>query len=350
MIQSEEYIRTVRLCAAEMTRELRLREGTILIAGAAGLVGCCLTDCLMAMNEGYGTHFRVIALGRQAMDEQNPLKAYKEKAGFSYVVCDINKELPEMGAVDYIVHAASNTHPIAYSKDPIGTIMTNVIGTQQLLEYGRRHEVSRFLFLSSVEIYGEGIEKSSGCAEEDCGYIDCNTVRAGYPESKRVGECLCRAYESRYGVESVTLRLCRVYGPTMKTDDSKALSQFIRKAAQGEDIVLKSKGEQYYSYLYVLDAVRAILYLLEKGNGGEVYNVSSRESDIRLAALADKLAALAGTKVVFEVPDAAEQRGYSKATTAILDSGKLQRLGWKAIYDLEYGLRVTVDALKERRQ
>lgn len=132
----------------------------------------------------------------------------------------------------------------------------------------------------------------------------------------------------------------------MLMSDTKAISQFIRKAIAGEDIVLKSAGTQYYSYTYVADAVSGLLTVLLKGKSGEAYNIADDASDIRLKDLAALIAGTSGKKVVFEIPDAIESAGYSKATKARLDSAKLQGLGWKAQYDIKAGITRTIDILK----
>ena len=332
----------------EIIEKLKFDSGTILISGATGMIGVELVDCLMLLNDEYNAKFRVIALARNKKRAEETLGKYWGRSDFSFYEIDINKEVPKIEHVDYIVHAASNTHPKLYSEDPIGTIKTNVIGTDNLLQCAVNNPGVRFVFLSSVEIYGECPIDKEVFGESDCGYIDCNQVRAGYPESKRVGESLCRAYESKYGIDVVIPRLCRVYGPTMRKEDSKALSQFIKKAVSGQDIVLKSDGQQFYSYIHVWDAVRAILYIMKLGDAGEAYNVSSIYSNIRLRDLANKLAKIAGTKVIYEIPDETERLGYSKATKAILDNGKLKRLGWSEVYNIDKGLEMTVRLLKGR--
>ena len=133
----------------------------------------------------------------------------------------------------------------------------------------------------------------------------------------------------------------------MLMSDTKAISQFIKKAVSGEDIVLKSKGDQFYSYTYVADAVSGLLTILLKGEKGEAYNIADERSDITLKDLAEILAEKAGKKVVFELPDAVENAGYSKATKARLDGSRLKKLGWEAHYDIRTGLSRTVDILKE---
>ena len=316
---------------------------TILISGATGMIGKCLIDVLMLCNETKHSDMRIIALSRNEVRAQERFRAYWKKDAFQYISCDINKAIPECGQVDYVIHAASNTHPLQYSEDPIGTIASNVIGTKNLLDYAVSHGAKHFCFVSSVEVYGENRGDTEKFDEKYLGYIDCNTLRAGYPESKRLGETLCNAYGQTYGLAFSIPRLSRVYGPTMLPSDTKAISQFIRKAAGGENIVLKSEGNQKYSYSFVTDAVSGILYVMLLGKPGEAYNVADEQSDITLKELAGILAHIAGTQVIFELPDERERRGYSTATKAMLDASKLRTLGWTPQVHMAEGLQCTVE-------
>ena len=224
--------------------------------------------------------------------------------------------------------------------------MTNLEGTYNLLEYGRNHNLKRFLFLSSVEIYGQALHMDDIFDEKYCGYIDCNEVRACYPEGKRAGEALCNAYISKYGMDIVIPRLSRVYGPTMRLDDSKAMSQFLMNGIRGEDIVLKSQGLQKFSYCYVGDVVQGLLYCLLKGECGEAYNIADVKTDMLLKDITQYIASLNGRKVVFDLPDVMEQKGFSKVTVGVMDSTKLQRLGWYPFDDLKSGIKKTIEILK----
>ena len=348
MIHNVRYQQDLQKAAAGLPDWSCLQDKSIMISGATGLIGSFLTDLIMYQNRERQLNCKVFALGRSAEKGKQRFGAYWEADTFRFVAWDINQPAPEeLGYVDYILHAASNTHPVAYATDPIGTVTTNIIGTHNLLQYAVSHKIRRFIFASTVEVYGENRGDTEYFTEDYCGYIDCNTLRAGYPESKRAGEALCQAFIKQEGLDVVIPRLSRVYGPTMLMSDTKALSQFIKNSLAGQDIVLKSAGTQFFSYSYVADAVLGILWCLAKGTCGEAYNIADPASDITLRDLAAQIALQVGTKVVFEIPDAVESAGYSKATKAVLSSSKLQSLGWKALWDIPTGLESTISILKE---
>ena len=322
----------------------KLQGKSVMISGATGLVGSFLVDVLMSKN----INCKVYALSRNEDKARARFSKWGNNNNLQYIQYDINKPFVNdtIGNIDYVLHLASNTHPMQYSTDPIGTITTNIIGLQNMLEFSVAHNATRFAFASSNEIYGENRGDTELFSEEYCGYINCNTMRAGYPESKRCGEALCQAYRSQKGLDIVIPRITRSYGPTMLMSDTKAISQFIKKGIAGEDIILKSTGTQYYSYQYVADTVSGLLTILLSGKSGEAYNIAAENSDIMMKDLASIIAEYAGRKVVFEIPDAVEAAGYSKATKARLDGSKLISIGWSPRYDIRTGLKRTLDILK----
>lgn len=315
---------------------LQLKNKTILITGASGQIGTVLVDLLLLLDKKYDLNIQLVLLSRSVQPENN-------HKNVQWIQHDINEPLHIEKKIDFVIHGASNTHPLQYSKFPVETITTNVFGTYNLLKLCCLNPGSRFVLLSSVEIYGEGDHRFS---ENDSGYIDCNIARNGYNESKRLCEALCQSYKAEHNVDFVTARLCRIYGPTLKKDDSKALSQFLRNGLNGKDIVLKSEGKQFYSYLYSIDAAIAVLLLMVKGESGQAYNVSENSSDCYLKDLAALIAEKTGTSVIFDLPSEEENKGFSKATMAVLDSSKLQNLGWKAFFNIETGIDHTLQIMK----
>lgn len=329
-----------------------LRGKSVAISGGTGMIGSFIVDVLMYQNEVMDLEACVYVIGRSKKKAWDRFGSYMDCDKLHFVCHDINEPLDiskaaDLNGVDYIIHAASNTHPAAYAGDPIGTISANVLGTKYLLDFAEKAGCKRFVFLSSVEIYGENKGDTDKFAEDYLGYIDCNTLRAGYPESKRTGEALCQAYRKQQGLDVVIPRLSRTYGPTMLLSDTKAISQFILKGAYGEDIVLKSEGTQLYSYVYAADAASAIITLMLEGENGQAYNVASDASDLTLRELAKIIADYAGKRIVYELPDKTESAGYSKATKALLDCQKLKGMGWTSLYGMPDGLIRTIDIVKE---
>jgi nucleoside-diphosphate-sugar epimerase len=132
----------------------------------------------------------------------------------------------------------------------------------------------------------------------------------------------------------------------MLMSDSKASSQFIVKALNGEDIVLKSKGEQLFSYTYVADAVSAMLHVLIHGEDGVPYNIANKGCDVHLKDFARLCAEWAGKEVVFDLPSETERKGFSIAMRAILDNERLRAIGWQPNYDMKSAISRTLDILK----
>ncbi len=309
----------------------RLKNGTVLISGGTGFLGSFLTAVLKRRNEKYGDNIKVVCVSRRGGADGD---------GVKHIAADVTRPL-DLPRADFIIHLASNTHPAQYAADPVGTIETNILGCRNLLELARRVGARRFVLASSVEIYGNCGQ--TPVDESYCGYIDCNTARAGYNEAKRVSESLCRAYSVQYGTDSVTARFSRVFGADRKAD-SKAIAQFLGKAVSGENIVMKSEGKQRFSYCYVADAVSGLIKVLLDGKSGEAYNISADDDGSTLGGLAAYIASLAGRKVVFDLENI--QQGASAASYALLDCTKLKSLGWSPVYSVKDGLKATFDIMR----
>jgi len=314
----------------------RFQGKRVLITGVTGMIGSCLADALTALNERGRLGMTLYGVSR------HPEGHAGRFPGVRLLAADLANPGEDLPEADIVVHAASNAHPAAFSADPVGTMLGNLLGTRSLLEMARRVAGSRFLFVSTGEIYGENPAVTEGFSETDFGRVDPMSPRSCYPESKRAAETLCASYASQYGVDALVARLSYVYGPTLSDANTRADAQFLRKALAGEDIVLKSPGTQVRTYTYVTDAVAGLLAILLRGERGEAYNVASRLGTISIRGYAETLAKLAGVRVVFDLPDEGERRGYSAVTRAVQRGDKLEALGWRPLVDVEEGLRRTL--------
>ncbi|MDO5443016.1 MAG: NAD-dependent epimerase/dehydratase family protein [Bacteroidia bacterium] len=318
-----------------------LKGKSVLITGATGLIGTQMIDALMSIGD-----IKVIATGRSREKAALRLGEYFSNPSFTFLEQDVNKPFDPALAPDYILPLASNTHPLAYSKYPVETIMTNIDGARNAFELARFCG-SSVLYPSSVEIYGNAYGEDV-FTEDYSGRLNLSNSRSCYTESKRVCEAMCQSYASEKGMKVKIVRLSRVFGPTMLESDTKASSQFIQKAVRGEDIVLKSNGEQYFSYTYSADAVAAMLYVMLHGENAGIYNISNEACNVRLKDFAGTCAAVCGKKVVFDLPSETEMKGFSIATKAILSNTRLLELGFAPVYGIEDAIDRTVRILKHQ--
>lgn len=295
----------------------------ILVTGATGLIGSCMVETLM-MNPHRDYH--VYASGRNEERAKNRFKYFFDDERFHFIRHDVLYPLDSDTAFHYIIHAASNASPAYFAQKPVEIIKSNIDGVVHLIEYGLKHGMKRFLYVSSGEIYGEGDGREF--AEDYSGYVDCTLPRSCYPSSKRAAETLCVSYASEYGADVVIARPCHTYGPFFTEQDNRVYAQFIRNVLRGEDIVMKSTGEQFRSWCYVVDCISALLYILLKGENGHAYNIADSKSNISIRELAEIIARIGKKKVIVDVPSTDEKKGYNVVTKSVFSVKKLHRLGW----------------------
>ena len=309
-----------------------LEGKTLLITGASGLIGRFFVDSLLASD----VDFRLILPVRKP-------SSFADSRVLCFVA-DICEPLtfPSATRLDAILHLASPASPAAFAASPIATIMLNVHATQNLLELASAHH-AKFIFASSSEIYGESAKI---LAETDMGYLDCMDWRSCYNESKRVGEMLTQSFAHKKGTQSVILRIPRTFGATFGAHDDRALSSFLRDCASDRDIVLKSDGQQMYSFLYVGDCARSLAFALAKLPTNNAYNIASEAMSLKDFAL--RVAGL-NSKVRLRI-DKTEQAGITKTQHSVLDTSKIESYGFFPKFSLQEGLEWTFRILQENKE
>lgn len=324
----------------------KLNGKTILITGSTGLIGSCLVDYLMYRNNVLNDNIKVICSVRNKEESIKRFSKYIESKKFIIVEQDILEEINIEYDADYVIHAASGADPKTYVTNPVGVMKTNFIGTLNLLNYAKKSKAKRMMFVSSGEVYGQTLDKEAKFKEYENGNVEFLNSRSCYPESKRASETLCMAYSAQFDIETVIGRFCHVYGPTMLKKDSRVYAQMLNNVLEDNDIVLKSEGLQIRSYCYVVDAVSAILCILLNGEKNNAYNVSDKESIVTIRTLAETIAKVSNKKVKFELPSETDKKGYTKLTQTIMDSEKLENIGWHPITKFEDGIKKTINILK----
>ena len=308
-----------------------MKETTVLVTGATGLIGVSIVRALVAIGD-----IKVIAHVRNREKAEEIYGALLQKNVELYVD-DITKEINVSEDIDYIFHCATITTSKTMIEHPVETICTSVEGTKNILELAKNKKSKSVIYVSSMEMYGAFNNLNHDVTEKDLGYVDNLKIRSNYPESKRLCENMCIAYMSEYNIPVKIARLAQTFGAGILPGENRVFAQFAKSAIKGEDIVLHTKGMSEGNYCYTRDCITGLLTILLKGKNGEAYNVSNPESHITIADMAymvaDKIAE-GRIKVVFDIPSE-NKFGYAADTKMKLNSSKLQALGWKPEIGLE---------------
>lgn len=344
MRYTDDYLKSLdSSCLSDQESQL-LRNKRIFITGAGGLICSALVDMLILMNCKNKLNLSICAAGRNEDRIVRRFSHWRYGQDFSFCRYDAMLPLKINAGFDFIIHGAGNADPAKFSEQPVETMLSNIEGTKNLLDLMRAAGRGRLLYISSSEVYGKKTG-SEPYSEEDYGYVDILNPRACYPSSKRAAETLCAAYKKEYGVDYVIVRPGHIYGPTVTTNDNRASSQFPHNIKNGKPIIMKSDGAQIRSYCYVIDCASAILTVLLKGESGEAYNISNKNSIVTIREMASAFAEAGGQQVEFDFPTDEEKASYNMMDNSGLTSDKLERLGWKGRYTMKEGAAETLKSM-----
>ncbi|MDR1642075.1 MAG: NAD(P)-dependent oxidoreductase [Clostridiales bacterium] len=310
-------------------------NSTILVIGATGLIGSFLVRALSKADKAFELNLNIIAIGRNTTQKE----ILFNELSLKFISGDIRH--PEFfhkiaDKIDYIFHCAAITNSTDMLERPVDVISTSVDGTKNALELAKRSSCKSFVYLSSMEIYGQTDLKS--VSENDLGYVSLSNPRSSYPESKRLCEVMCLSYATQFNLPVKIARLAQTFGAGTSRDDSRVFAQFARNAINGTCIILHTDGNSRGNYCYISDSIRGLLTVLLKGKTGEAYNVSNPATSVTIREMANLLAAdifNGSVSVAVNVPNDKAVRSYAPAVGHILNIEKLKALGWLPKYSLK---------------
>ncbi len=313
------------ICSAEPIEWEKLRERTILVTGATGLIGTTLVNALAYTNKKMSLGIKIIGIGRNIEKAKSKLDS-----SIFFQVADVAENINIEESIDYIIHAANPTSSSFFVNNPVETIKIAVNGTMNLLELAKEKKVKGFVYLSSMEVYGHP-EKGCKVVESAVGGFDTMVTRNCYPQSKQICEMLCKSYQSEYGIPTTVVRLTQTFGPGVEYTDGRVFAEFMRCAIEKKDIILHTTGGTERCYLYTADAVTAILTVMTKGMPGEAYTVANPKTYCSILDMAKMVAdKIAGGEISVKVEVDDVNRGYASELHMLLDTEKIENLGWKA--------------------
>lgn len=325
----------------------QLRNKSVLITGASGFLAAYLIETLLYLNKMRQMNAKIIALSRSRQNFEQRFGNCLDNLDLIFIEQDVCTPLNLDLEVDYIIHAASQASPKFYSKDPVGTLSANTIGTGLLLELARKHKVDGFLYFSSAEVYGNNMHVPT--KESDCGSLDPLDVRSCYAESKRMGENMCVAWHHQYNVPVKIVRPFHTYGPGMRLDDGRVYADFVASAIKGCDIEIRSDGLAKRSFCYIADATAGFWMVLLKGANAEAYNIGNPKGEISIQNLANLIIGLDKSKnssIHFTHRKDSDNYLPSKVSVICPDVTKAKNLGWVPITSIEDGFRRTIESYK----
>ena len=294
MIENYDYNIIIKDCDLlfKNINSKNLKNKSILITGANGLIGSFLADYFNYLNDKHDYNMKLYLSSFSKMQNATRIKHLIDKKNVFYFSWDASTAidvtlLPKK--IDYTFFCSGYGQPAKFTKDIVKTSFINTVGVNSVLQYLANDSNSKFLFLSSSEIYGEPDINNIPTKESYNGNYSLNNSRSSYICSKRLGEIICGAYK-----EQLKVKICRVgliYGPGTLFNDQRVLQDFIFKANNNKTINLLDNGDSIRNYLYITDGIEMLLnIMLNSGTDNLTYNVGGDLEPVSIYSLALKVA------------------------------------------------------------
>jgi len=309
----------------------------ILITGGAGFIGSHLCDRFLA--EGH----QVIAMDNLSTSTIDNIAHLAGRDGFSFIKHDVTNYVYVEGHLDAILHLASLPSPVDYLEKPIPTLKVGALGTHKALGLALAKGAS-FLLASTSEVYGD--PQVHPQHEDYWGHVNPVGPRGVYDESKRFAEAITMAYHRYHGVNTRIARIFNTYGPRMRSDDGRVVSNFVTQALRGEPLTIYDDGSRTRSFCYVSDMVEGLyrlllsdeVYPLNLGNPNEMTILEFAQQVLEISA--------SSSEIVFIAPT--DERTKDDPQVRRPDISKARRvLNWEPRVGLEEGLRKTIEWFRE---
>ena len=304
----------------------------ILITGGAGFIGSHLVEKFLSIGE------KVIVVDNLLTGAKDNLSLFNDNPNFIFMNHDVQHHIDIEMELDYVLHLASAASPKAYTEHPINTLKAGSIGTINTLGLAKAKN-AKYLLTSTSEIYGN--PKVSPQSETYWGNVNPNGPRSMYDEAKRFSEAAVSSYNRIYNLNTRIVRLFNTYGPKMKIDDGRVVTNFIFQALNGEDITIYGKGDQTRSFCYVEDTLSGIIKAMDS-ESSEVFNIGN-PNEITVKKLAEIIIKLTNSNSSLKFLELPEDDPMQRKP----DISKAEEfLNWSPKIPLEEGLLKTIDWVK----
>ncbi|HYI61191.1 MAG TPA: UDP-glucuronic acid decarboxylase family protein [Acidimicrobiales bacterium] len=307
----------------------------VVVTGGAGFLGSHLCDALLARGD------EVVCLDNLATGSTANVEHLAGRADFTFVEHDVSTHVEVPGPVDAVMHLASPASPVDYLRMPIQTLKVGSLGTHNTLGLAKA-KGARYFLASTSEVYGDPLVHPQ--PEDYWGNVNPIGPRGVYDEAKRFAEAMTMAYHRHHGLDVRVVRIFNTYGPRMRPDDGRALSNFIVAALRGEPLTVFGDGTQTRSVTYVDDEIRGFLALLDSDVVGAPVNIGNpcELTITELAALVLDVTGSSSEVVHRELPVDDPRQRRPDITLAG------QRLGWEPTVEAREGIARTAEWFSAR--
>ena len=298
-----------------------------LITGGAGFIGSHLIDRLLESGE------KVICLDNLFTGRLKNINCWMDNKNFDFIEHDVVS--PINLNVDKIWHLACQASPVHYQFNPIKTMKTSFMGTFNMLGLAKK-QGAKILFASTSEVYGD--PEIHPQPESYKGSVNTLGVRSCYDEGKRIAETLCSDYKRVHNVEAKIVRIFNTYGPRMREDDGRVVSNFIVQALKEKPITIYGNGNQTRSFCYVDDLINGLILAMNTSYENPINLGYPEEFTINNLAEIIRTRINPSLKVVYKkLP---EDDPFQRKP--VIEKAK-NILNWYPKIDLEFGLDLTID-------
>ena len=300
-----------------------------------------MINSLNDLNRKYDLNITIYSLARN--------KQKVESLGLKNLANWIYMNMEDISSIDnnmdYIIHTASPTQSSVLCNNPVETIESNVIGAINLIKYAKKVS-AKFIYISSIEIYGEVFDDKKPLGEDAYGIVDQLNPRSGYPESKKLIECLLASYGKEYNLDFNIVRLTQTFGAGISLEDNRLFAYIAKSIINGNNIVLKTTGESSKPYIYLSDAANAIYYIMIRGKNREAYNVANPDTYISVKDMANLMINKFNKNISLKIEISDDAKMFAPTTKTRLDTTKLESLGFKPQYNLIQMFERLIEYLK----
>jgi len=304
-----------------------IQKKRVLVTGGAGFIGSLLCARLLAAGHS------VICLDNFFTGTRENIEPFLGNLNFELIRHDTT--VPIFLEVDQVFNLACPASPVHYQYNPIKTLKTNILGTMNMLGLAKRVK-ARILHASTSEVYGDPHVHPQ--TEDYWGNVNPIGIRSCYDEGKRAAETLMMDYKREHNVDSKLIRIFNTYGPNMRADDGRVVSNFIVQALTGQDITIYGEGRQTRSFCYVDDLVDVMQLMMDKDNFPGPVNTGNPD-EFTILELAEKIVTMTGSKskLVFKpLPQDDPTQRQPDISLA------RKELGWEPQIKLDQGLEKTI--------